>query len=235
MLNRGRQRDTSQPGSETDRQSTMDPVPREMMGRRGCVGRVEMDGWREVGCCVTWWRELSRSCKTQDLGAVSCRERNQRRGGSGEGTSPLCYLPLLSQVKNRRELRWQLALSDITTLPYLNKQMECECFVCWKSNDCLMQVTIWANFGSTSHVVTLDLLSSQGDFIRLPLYHFLPSFSHVPSSAELSLLFQRCSLKRQIVRTSNEGIVRCNRNKCSPGNDLSCSRLPGGRHAHPRS
>lgn len=98
---------------------------------------------------------------------------------------------------------------------------------------------IRSNLGSVSHVVTLctveDLLSSQGVFIRLPLYHFLPSFSLVPSSAELSLLFQCCSLKRQIVRTSNEGIVQCNRNKCSPGNDLSCSRLPGGLHAHPGS
>lgn len=99
ILNRGRQRDTLRPGSKKDRRSKMNPAPREMMGRRGCVGRVEMDGWREVGCCVTWWRELSSSSKTQDLGAVSCRE-------SGEGTSPLGYLFFPSQVKNRkRELR----------------------------------------------------------------------------------------------------------------------------------
>lgn len=30
-----------------------DPGLREMKGRRDCVGCVKMDGWKEVGCCVT--------------------------------------------------------------------------------------------------------------------------------------------------------------------------------------
>lgn len=31
----------------------MNSAPEEMMGRRGNVGLLEMDGWREIGCCVT--------------------------------------------------------------------------------------------------------------------------------------------------------------------------------------
>ena len=39
-----------------DRPAVLDEsgAEREMKGRRECVGRVGMDGWREVGCCVTW-------------------------------------------------------------------------------------------------------------------------------------------------------------------------------------
>lgn len=92
----------------------------------------------------------------------------------------------LSQVKNRRELRRQLALNDITTLPYLNKQAECECpALCMTSprlenpliHPCGSHL-IWSKLGCVSHVVTLrtveDLLSIQEVFICLPLYHFLP-------------------------------------------------------------
>lgn len=42
------------PGPETVRRSEMNPAARGMKGRRGCVGRDTMDGWREVGCYVTW-------------------------------------------------------------------------------------------------------------------------------------------------------------------------------------
>lgn len=48
-------------------------------------------------------------------------------------------------------------------------------------------------------VVTLctveDLFGSQDVFIGLPLYHFLPFFSHLPSSAELSLILTLWSQK----------------------------------------
>lgn len=234
ILNRGRQRDTLRPGSKTDRRSKMNPAPRAMMGRRGCVGRVEMDGWREVGCCVTWWRELSSSSKTQDLGAVSCRER-----WGGDFTTWLSvFFPNKWKTEENWGDNWHLAISS-HSLIWTNKlNVNALCVENQIIPPCESHL-IRSNLGSVSHVVTLctveDLLSSQGVFICLPLYHFLPSFSLVPSSAELSLLFQCCSLQRQIVRTSNEGIVQCNRNKCSPGNDLSCSRLPGGLQAHPGS
>lgn len=119
MLNRGRQQDISRPSCETHWRSKMNPAPREVTGRRGCVGRVRMDGWREVGCCVTWWRELSSSSKTQDLGAVSCREKNKRtenRRKWGGDLVPLviCFVPLEWKT---RELRWQLPLTDNTTRP----------------------------------------------------------------------------------------------------------------------
>lgn len=134
-------------------------------------------------------------------------------------------------MKNRGELRRQLPLNNITTLPYLNKQAECECpTLCATSPRVGNQIIqpcgshlIWCSpvhtEGLIKHSGSLHLSSS----LSLPSsFHLVPFFSDV-----LSLLLQCYSLKRQIVRTGNEGIVLCNRNKCPPGNDSSCSRLPG--------
>lgn len=67
-------------------------------------------------------------------------------------------------------------------------------------------------------------LSSVQEVFFCPLYHILfpPSYYNV-------------GLKRQIVRTSSEGTVLCDRNKYPPGNDPSCSCLPGRLCVPPRS
>lgn len=86
--------DTEVHGGRAARQ-TGGPAPREMTVRRGCVGLTTMDGRREVGCRVTWWRELSSAGKTQDLGAVSCGGGGIRdKRGGGKDTLTL-YLLLL--------------------------------------------------------------------------------------------------------------------------------------------
>lgn len=109
------------------------------------------------------------------------------------------------------------------------------CLVRWKSNNSPM----WVALGVSSHVTCCNPVFS-GRFmknsgsLRLSSPLSLPFLSSCILLSCVSL-FQCYSLKRQIVRTSNEGIVLCNRNKCPLGNDSSCSRLPSGLHARPGS
>lgn len=89
------------------------PAPREMTVRRGCVGLATMDGCRDVGCRVTWWRELSSAGKTQDLGAVSCREGSKRQKRRWEG-----YFNTLSVVVvflRRKKKANKLEKIEVTT------------------------------------------------------------------------------------------------------------------------
>lgn len=87
------------------------PAPREMTVRRGCVGLATMDGCREVGCRVTCWRELSSAGKTQDLGAVSCREGNERQKRRWEGyfntLSVVVVFFLTSKKKTNKQTNWR--------------------------------------------------------------------------------------------------------------------------------
>lgn len=69
------------------------------------MGLTTMDGRREVGCRVTWWRELSSAGKTQDLGAVSCGGGNKRQKRRWEGyfNTLSVVVVFFSQVKKKKQ------------------------------------------------------------------------------------------------------------------------------------